>query len=60
MQAKALPQLGERLFLSEVGRETSLALMRLLPCLRVLGGCGGTDHRHVGEISRACGHVHAA
>ena len=34
-------------------------LMRLLPNLRVLGGCCGTDHRHVGAISEACGHVHA-
>jgi S-methylmethionine-dependent homocysteine/selenocysteine methylase len=36
------------------------ALLPLLPGLRVLGGCCGTDHRHVGAISRACGHVHAA
>ena len=28
--------------------------------LRVLGGCCGTDHRHVGAISHACGHAHAA
>ena len=34
-------------------------LMRLLPRLRVLGGCCGTDHRHVGAISGACGHAHA-
>ena len=34
-------------------------LMRLLPGLRVLGGCCGTDHRHVGAISGACSHVHA-
>ena len=32
--------------------------MRLLPNLRVLGGCCGTDHRHIGEISHACGHAH--
>jgi S-methylmethionine-dependent homocysteine/selenocysteine methylase len=26
----------------------------------VLGGCCGTDHRHIAEISHACGaaHVH--
>jgi S-methylmethionine-dependent homocysteine/selenocysteine methylase len=30
-------------------------LMQLLPRLRVLGGCCGTDHRHVAEISHACG-----
>ena len=36
-------------------------LMALLPRLRVLGGCCGTDHRHIGEISHACGlHRHAA
>jgi homocysteine S-methyltransferase len=34
-------------------------LLAVLPQLRVLGGCCGTDHRHVGEISRACGQVHA-
>jgi homocysteine S-methyltransferase len=34
-------------------------LMRVLPNLRVLGGCCGTDHRHVDAISGACGHVHA-
>lgn len=35
-------------------------LLRLLPGVRVLGGCCGTDHRHVGAISDACGHVRAA
>jgi homocysteine S-methyltransferase len=29
-------------------------LRRLLPGLAVLGGCCGTDHRHVGAIARAC------
>lgn len=29
-------------------------LSALLPNLRVLGGCCGTDHRHVQEISDAC------
>ena len=29
-------------------------LMAVLPRLRVLGGCCGTDHRHIGEISHAC------
>ena len=28
-------------------------LMRLLPNLRVIGGCCGTDHRHVGAMWRA-------
>ena len=36
------------------------ALLALLPKARVLGGCCGTDHRHVGEISHACGRAHAA
>ncbi len=31
--------------------ELNLSLARLLPNLRVLGGCCGTDHRHVGEVS---------
>ena len=30
-------------------------LRRLLPGLAVLGGCCGTDHRHVAAIARACG-----
>jgi S-methylmethionine-dependent homocysteine/selenocysteine methylase len=29
-------------------------LMHLLPGLAVLGGCCGTDHRHVAAIARAC------
>jgi homocysteine S-methyltransferase len=32
-------------------------LMARLPNLTVLGGCCGTDHRHVAAISRACGHA---
>ena len=35
-------------------------LMNLLPNLMVLGGCCGTDHRHVEAIHSACGHAHAA
>jgi len=31
-------------------------LMTLLPNLRVLGGCCGTDHRHVDAMGRACVH----
>jgi S-methylmethionine-dependent homocysteine/selenocysteine methylase len=31
------------------------AFARFLPALRVIGGCCGTDHRHV---SAACAHVH--
>jgi len=37
----------------ELGRETR-ELMDLMPALRVLGGCCGTDHRHVEAIARAC------
>ena len=33
------------------------AFARVLPGLRVIGGCCGTDHRHVGA---ACGHLHRA
>jgi homocysteine S-methyltransferase len=42
----------------ELGRDYR-GLMRLLPRLKVLGGCCGTDHRHIAEISHACGHAHA-
>jgi homocysteine S-methyltransferase len=42
----------------ELGRDYR-ALTEALPKLRVLGGCCGTDHRHIGAISRACGHAHA-
>lgn len=37
----------------ELGRQYA-ALRGLLPRLAVLGGCCGTDHRHVEEIARAC------
>jgi S-methylmethionine-dependent homocysteine/selenocysteine methylase len=30
------------------------ALLDLLPKLNVMGGCCGTDHRHVGQIAAAC------
>ncbi|MCK5748545.1 MAG: homocysteine S-methyltransferase family protein, partial [Oricola sp.] len=36
----------------ELGRENA-ALRRLLPGLTVLGGCCGTDARHIEEIARA-------
>ena len=29
-------------------------LLRVLPQIRVIGGCCGTDHRHVGEMCSAC------
>lgn len=35
-------------------------LMRLLPNLAVLGGCCGTDHRHIASISHCCGQVNQA
>ena len=34
--------------------ERHAALRERLPKLTVLGGCCGTDHRHVGEIARRC------
>jgi homocysteine S-methyltransferase len=36
------------------------ALRRLLPNLVVLGGCCGTDHRHIREIGAACVRAPAA
>lgn len=38
---------------SELGQEHA-ALLRRHAQIRVLGGCCGTDHRHVAAISRAC------
>lgn len=35
-------------------------LQGLLPHLKVLGGCCGTDHRHISAIGHACIHLHAA
>ncbi|MBV1686977.1 homocysteine S-methyltransferase family protein [Novosphingobium sp. G106] len=40
----------------EFGRQHA-ELAELLPGLRVLGGCCGTDHRHVGSVSQ---HLHHA
>ena len=37
----------------ELGREYA-ALVERVPNLTVLGGCCGTDHRHLEEIGRAC------
>ncbi len=38
------------------------ALRATIPHLNVVGGCCGTDHRHVGEVGKCCvkGHAHAA
>jgi S-methylmethionine-dependent homocysteine/selenocysteine methylase len=38
---------------AELGREYA-ALKRRLPRLNVMGGCCGTDHRHVEQIATAC------
>ncbi|MFN2400287.1 MAG: homocysteine S-methyltransferase family protein, partial [Gemmatimonadaceae bacterium] len=38
---------------AELGEQYA-ALRRKLATLNVLGGCCGTDHRHIEEISRAC------
>jgi S-methylmethionine-dependent homocysteine/selenocysteine methylase len=32
-------------------------LLKLLPQMNVLGGCCGTDHRHVEQIAAACRHA---
>jgi homocysteine S-methyltransferase len=37
----------------ELGREHA-QLKRLMPQLNVMGGCCGTDHRHVEQIAAAC------
>ncbi len=38
------------------------AMLQGLTGIKVLGGCCGTDHRHVGAVAHTCvgGHVHAA
>ena len=38
---------------SELGQDYA-ALRRLLPNLSVLGGCCGTDHRHISAIAASC------
>ena len=38
---------------AELGAEHQ-ALLQSLPSVNVLGGCCGTDHRHVEEIAKAC------
>ena len=43
----------------ELGREYA-ALLRLLPSLNVMGGCCGTDARHVDRIAAACAPLFAA
>lgn len=43
----------------ELGRDYAV-LRRLLPNLAVLGGCCGTDDRHVAAIAGSCAHRHVA
>ena len=61
-----LPQLDGDLFLTDGGIETTLifhqwvdlpefAAFPLLPRLSILGGCCGTDDRHIAEIARGWG-----
>ncbi len=45
--------IGDPAELGEQYRE----LRRLLPGIKVLGGCCGTDHRHIHAIGRACARV---
>lgn len=42
----------------ELGRAYA-AIRRRLPQIRVLGGCCGTDHRHVAAIGASCAHMGA-
>ena len=35
-------------------------LLKVLPNLTVMGGCCGTDHRHVDAMAQSCRHRHAA
>ena len=39
---------------------TSARLQQILPNLKVLGGCCGTDHRHISAIGQVCVHARAA
>jgi S-methylmethionine-dependent homocysteine/selenocysteine methylase len=41
----------------ELGEQYA-ALLRRFPHINVLGGCCGTDHRHIACIGEACGHAH--
>jgi homocysteine S-methyltransferase len=34
--------------------EQHRALLEVLPNLRVIGGCCGTDHRHVAAVASSC------
>jgi len=37
--------------------EDYVRLLKLLPNMRVLGGCCGTDHRHIDAMGHACTHT---
>ena len=43
---------------SELGRELA-EIRAALPHVTVVGGCCGTDHRHIGEIAKYCSAVAA-
>ena len=43
----------------ELGQEIA-GIRARLPQITVVGGCCGTDHRHISEIARACGAERAA
>lgn len=47
---------GDPLELADSYRE----LLDILPNLRVMGGCCGTDHRHVHEIGKSCASARAS
>ena len=53
LDAATALDIGDPVELGEQYRE----LRRLLPGIKVLGGCCGTDHRHIQAISRACTRV---
>ncbi len=43
----------------DMGNPSELAnqyatLTRILPKLNIMGGCCGTDHRHVGKVAEVC------
>jgi S-methylmethionine-dependent homocysteine/selenocysteine methylase len=39
---------------AELGQEYAALKSRQLKCLNVMGGCCGTDHRHVERITTVC------
>lgn len=53
---RGLPQVGDEFFLTDGGIETTLIFLEglELPELTVMGGCCGTDDRHIERIAAAC------